>query len=307
MVTRERAYGRLLRWYPRAWRAEHGPALLGTMLDAAEAEGREHPSGAERRSAAMHGLGMRLDDRVALAAALAAIVVAAVGSGLFLPLGAVSIVAASAVPWLTAVAFIALLRMRGLLAPPRAVATLSVTTLALALAFAASASWSVAFDAADAGLPGTWFSSLWLAWFVAAWLVGASAIALLADGLLAAARVPTLARIGAGAVGGLVAAPIIGVSLVAPGLQAAVAFGTLLLVVRVGARRAPSGSAAAGAGRAPSPRAPRSPGARRAARLLSWLACGVALAGAAYAFTGPSWGWGADGTRAMADGIAVLT
>ncbi|HOA87501.1 MAG: hypothetical protein R2732_04880 [Microbacteriaceae bacterium] len=24
-------------------------------------------------------------------------------------------------------------------------------------------------------------------------------------------------------------------------------------------------------------------------------------------FTGPSWGWGADGTRAMADGIAVLT
>lgn len=39
----EREYGRALGWYPARWRRTHGPAMLGTLLDVAEGEGRTRP------------------------------------------------------------------------------------------------------------------------------------------------------------------------------------------------------------------------------------------------------------------------
>jgi hypothetical protein len=41
-------YRRLLRWYPRRWRLDNEDAMLGTLLDNAEHEGRTHPTSDER-------------------------------------------------------------------------------------------------------------------------------------------------------------------------------------------------------------------------------------------------------------------
>ena len=43
-MVEEQYYRRLLRWYPRSWRAHHGEVLLGIMLDEAEALGRSRPT-----------------------------------------------------------------------------------------------------------------------------------------------------------------------------------------------------------------------------------------------------------------------
>ncbi len=54
-------YRAALRWYPRAWRAENADAIVGVMLDQADAEGRSVPSRAELRNLASSGLSQRLE------------------------------------------------------------------------------------------------------------------------------------------------------------------------------------------------------------------------------------------------------
>lgn len=56
----EQQYRHALRWYPRRWRARHQAALLGILLDQAEAEGRTHMSTADRSNLTRHGLAHRL-------------------------------------------------------------------------------------------------------------------------------------------------------------------------------------------------------------------------------------------------------
>ncbi len=56
----ERAFARLLWVYPAAWRARNGAAALGTVLDAAEHEGRSRPTTAERIDFLGHGLAQTL-------------------------------------------------------------------------------------------------------------------------------------------------------------------------------------------------------------------------------------------------------
>lgn len=60
----EARYRRLLAWYPAAWRTANADALVGTLLDVAEGEGRERPTRQERRAIAEHGVGLRLDGLV---------------------------------------------------------------------------------------------------------------------------------------------------------------------------------------------------------------------------------------------------
>ncbi|MFF1876307.1 hypothetical protein [Leifsonia sp. NPDC058230] len=55
-----RAYVGLLAWYSPEWRAEHGDAMLGTLLDRADAESRTHVSLAERAELITGGLRERL-------------------------------------------------------------------------------------------------------------------------------------------------------------------------------------------------------------------------------------------------------
>lgn len=52
-------YRRLMRWYPRQWRRANEEAMLGTLLDLAESEGRQEPTAAERSAIARGGLAQR--------------------------------------------------------------------------------------------------------------------------------------------------------------------------------------------------------------------------------------------------------
>lgn len=60
----ERAFARMLWAYPAGWRARNGAAALGTVLDAAEHEGRSRPTMSERIDFAGHGLAQTLLDWV---------------------------------------------------------------------------------------------------------------------------------------------------------------------------------------------------------------------------------------------------
>jgi hypothetical protein len=65
--------------YPRRWREQHGEALLGTALDAADAEGRDRPTRREVADLVVHGLATRTglllpSPRVLHPAAVAAVV-----------------------------------------------------------------------------------------------------------------------------------------------------------------------------------------------------------------------------------------
>lgn len=48
-------------WYPLRWRAENGAAMLGTYLDAADAEGRDRLSAADKVALVVGGLSARLE------------------------------------------------------------------------------------------------------------------------------------------------------------------------------------------------------------------------------------------------------
>jgi hypothetical protein len=56
MTDLETAYRRLLAWYTPAWRRRNGQAIMGTMLDAADADGRHAPTLAERQGLVRRGL-----------------------------------------------------------------------------------------------------------------------------------------------------------------------------------------------------------------------------------------------------------
>ncbi|SDG56407.1 hypothetical protein [Microbacterium sp. 77mftsu3.1] len=51
---------RALRAYPSSWRERHGEAILGTLLDEAEAQGRDEPSRGERIALMRSGLAVRI-------------------------------------------------------------------------------------------------------------------------------------------------------------------------------------------------------------------------------------------------------
>ncbi len=72
-------FRRLLRWYPRWWRERNGEVLLGTLLSDAQRRGLDRPSIAERASAFVHGLGLRLDERLTWYCSALALAVSALG------------------------------------------------------------------------------------------------------------------------------------------------------------------------------------------------------------------------------------
>lgn len=57
----EADYRRLLRWYPKPWRQAHGDALIGTLMDEADAKDRFLVEPGEWRSFAAAGITARLD------------------------------------------------------------------------------------------------------------------------------------------------------------------------------------------------------------------------------------------------------
>lgn len=186
MSTLEDRYRRLLRWYPRPWRRQNGEALIGTALDAAEAEARTRPTVAEMREMILHGVAQRATVRVALGAAVMALLCAAVsqvvlltsietvaqwgGGWIPLALGALSSL-------LQTTALLALMRHSGRMHPGRFAPVLLFSAAAWAFAFLSAWSWSTGFDRADTGLAHTPFTAGLGLFLLCGWILGGVAVA----------------------------------------------------------------------------------------------------------------------------------
>lgn len=65
MSTLESRYRSALRWYPRSWRAQNADVVVGTLMDEADATGRQHPRTSELFSLAVNGLRARVGSGLA--------------------------------------------------------------------------------------------------------------------------------------------------------------------------------------------------------------------------------------------------
>jgi hypothetical protein len=316
----ERRFQRLLRWYPRAWRHQNGEILLSTLRDMAEQDGRAAPTAGETLSAALHGTAARLNRRFALIAALGAVACAAAAGILTAWTSAgdiVLVLQSGVVPLLAAAALTAVLRDRGYLADGRALATLATSAIALTLNALAVASWSLGFDAADAGVPASGLAAAWIPLVICAALTGVIAIALPVEALLQRTTLPGIVRFVVAAVIGLIAAPLLGFSLLSPLVAALITLGVAILALLPSRHAQPQPATRQPATRQPATRlassAPERPDPERIFRYRSTarlLACVAAIGGAtglAYALSGSLWSAGAaDGTIAMGQGITLL-
>lgn len=318
-MTVDRArFARLLRWYPRRWRDGHGDVLLGAMLDEADRQGRDRPTGAESWSAVVHGLGARLDRRLALACAVAALLIvalvgAAASSPQLEPLRQVlsgesmrwvlAVLSAAICPALVSIAAVALVRCRGWLSEPRALLVLLLTVPGFILAGLAAVSFSVSWDLASVNVRGGWFADAW-AWLVpVAWVLGASAITVMLTGLFDRTRLHPVAAVGIALLTGVVAAPIVGAILLLPfaSAVAAAGIGLLTLVPLQSERFAPQTAPAT-----PAKRPSLGVANARWSRALAVLAAAGGAGGIVYAFIAPEWSRGVvDATVAMGQGTMI--
>ncbi len=308
-MERSEQYSRLLRWYPRKWRERNGEVLLSTMLEQAEESGQTAPSASEHATAAVYGLGSRLGTRFALRCAVLALGLAVVagllttwGLGLFAEAGAgwvLPVLAGGACPLLVSIGVLALLRERGVISEPRALALVPLVTVALALAVLSSISWAAGFAAADAGMAMPAFAAAWSWLVVAAWAIGAVAIAVLLDGLLRKTRLPRWLVLVLSLVAGVIAAPIVGISLVSPYSSGVAAIALGITVLATGGNHRVASAV---------PAVPRALSARSrdVARLLFLVTAVAGAVGVAYALTGSRWFQGGpDATIAMGQGITI--
>lgn len=309
-------YRRLLRWYPARWRAAHGEVVLGTLLEAADGEGRRRPTVGETWTIRLSGIGERLTSSTALVLSCVALVAACCAQGLLLGLfggawrlegGWPPLVLTGFVsPALVTAAVLGLLRHARMLLPIRAVGVLLASTAAWALNFVAAWSWSIGFDEADAGGPRSALGSSFVVFFVAACVVGAVAVALLVGDL--GAGLPLPVRWSSAFAAAVVAPPVAGAASSSP-ILAAFAAGALVVCSSVltarsrptaADRRTPAAPARAVTGHAVAGRR-----VRREIALVAGIALLLSSTGIVLAFTGSLWTPLVDGTQAMQVGLGV--
>jgi len=313
----ERAYRRLLRWYPRSWRAENGAVLLDSLREDARRQGWTRPAAADFRAAIVHGLGSRLTPGLALGASVAALALAA-GAALvqnavltlapqgapefFIALAVVTIVVA---PALLGVAIVCLLRFWAVLSDPRSIAVLTLMPAALVCAWLTQLSWSAGFDELNRGDQLGAFGALWGPLFVIAASIGLVAFVVVADALGSRWGASRPLAITIGVVVGLVSVPAIGLSLLTPITTAVAALGVAIFAARVSRSDTSSTSTAlVDAGGRPPQSGPKN--VRVGVLFFAVLGFLVSIFGIVYALTGHLWSAGAtDGTIAMAQGISI--
>ncbi|MGO2542775.1 MAG: hypothetical protein ACTH8J_16650 [Specibacter sp.] len=177
-------YERLLRWYPRIWRDEHGRLMLDTLDEHASDRGIGRPGIAEAWSIRAHGLGERATNRWAVVAAAVSLAAFAIATGILLSdalqlpgAGAAQIVLAMFVgPLALSLAVLILLHRRGQLSAPASLCMAAGALPSWAVAALAAASLSIAFDEADAGMGRTWFGSATLLFMLLAWFFGTATL-----------------------------------------------------------------------------------------------------------------------------------
>lgn len=179
-----RKYARLLQWYPKVWRNEHGRLMLDTLEEHAADRGLARPSVAEAWSIRAHGLGERATNRWAVIAAALSLVAFIAATAILLSdvmmfPGAGTLRTALAVfvgPLALAVAAVILLHRRGQLSAPASLCVVAGAGPALVMTALAAASWSVGFDEADAGGTRTWFGSATLLFALMGWFFGTGSL-----------------------------------------------------------------------------------------------------------------------------------
>lgn len=206
MSTRRRSiYLRLLRWYPARWRRAHREVMLDTLEENADALGRARPTAGEAWSLCAHGLAERATPAAILAGSGAALILS-LTPWVVLMSGA-SDEGAGGLALRTASQFLGallvclsggalLLRAGGVRAETALMASVTAV-LAWTLGGLASASWSVGFNEADAGVARSWFGDATWVFLVGAVVLGASALMLV---LFELVRVRHLRMLFAGAV-----------------------------------------------------------------------------------------------------------
>lgn len=318
-MSRQGEFARLLRWYPASWRRSHGEVVLGTMLDVAEAQGRDAPTRGERRAAIVDGLAHRLDRRIAIGAAVAAVGTAALVWAAQLTVSAVAagidprvdstltgwmqaIVALSgAVPALAVVSLVATARVRGMRSGPVLLGGAVGVAAAIALALT-MLSWSVGFEEADAGGMRSPLGAAFLVILGIAWTLAAVATAILLGEALRR-------RLGGGsypvALGvGLVGWPFLAYSLLSVASAVLLALGLLAVAViatgPLGAveREGPHHTGSWTVAR------PALQRGRRLIIVLSSLSVAAGAAAGVFALAGSVW-TGLDATQAMRVGIGA--
>lgn len=308
-------FERLTRWYPAWWRQANGEDFVTTAMHVAESSGAAAPSGAERRAAALSGLGTRFDTRTARIAIVAAFVLSALltavsqfaGSRFALSMWTVTLVVqAGLVPLLWWITALCLARRRLYTDPVRTLVAASFAVVSCGAAAAAFLSWSVGFDEADAGVTRSLFSMLWLPLtLLGAVCAGLGVAVLVADRLPRGRFAPLLAiLLGLGAA---VTAPMGALTLVNP-FSTLLVSGAGLIVV---ALTAPEGTPRASAKVAPpagsaTPRRHLAPPHPVASRALALLAAAGSLAGVTFALTGHLY-TPLNGTEAVIAGLRAST
>lgn len=249
---------RVLRWYPAAWRRQHGAVLLATLEELAEDRGGPALSRREAWSMRVHGAAERLSVRMGAALTLAGAVVAVLGTvGLVTGAGVggpvatvVGVLGFGLAPALLAWSAAALGRDLGLLGPAGTVVAVLASAAACTLAPLVVLSWGDGFRAADAGLPPGALARALPALVVAALVAGAVAAAVVLGGALRAAGLRAggaALRWGLAAVLAVPAAVAVGVASLQPGatlLTAAVLGGALLVREQTEERRRAANAAA---------------------------------------------------------------
>lgn len=313
MNAADERFRRLLRWYPRSWRAQNGDVFVATLIEAAEHQGRSAPTSADAWGAALHGTAARLTARLALVLSVAALSLSVVaGVGYVWALNSavagtlVLLLAGGIIPVLTAVAVVALSRDRGLVDDARVIVLIALTVLAVGFAALAGWSWSLGFDAADAGTAAPPLAEVWLPLVGAALIFGVGSFSLFFDSLFARTTLSRSARIPLAIVASCVVTPFAGYALLTPYVGAGVAL--VVAVLAASPRRAPA------VARQPWPASPAHGFVRSAPvaeattiRVLALVATLGGSLGIVYALTGARWAPAAgDGTAAMAQGVTLL-
>lgn len=195
-MVEEQYYRRLLRWYPRSWRAYHGEALLGIMLDEAEALGRSRPTVGQRWSAFLHGTGNRLGARAALWCAAIGLLLGLVSLALlFIAIPAESEGKDTIFSWIDqamrtlpgaviAAGYLGLARERGMLPAPHAFIATVMAALTCVVATVSNFAWVIASEAAEANATAPLLGRLSMPLLVTYSVMGALTVAVAVDGAL---------------------------------------------------------------------------------------------------------------------------
>ncbi|HET8958239.1 MAG TPA: hypothetical protein VFM95_07255 [Microcella sp.] len=320
----ERRIARLLLWYPRAWRREHGEVLRADLREDAARRGRAAVGAGVVARTAVHGTAARLSPRLMVAAAIAATVIAVLASiaqfaGFDGAVNAPGVVDVAV--WVAAVGSGSLLFLVLAAGLRRGAWVSDGVALALPLLGAAwiattlvgLASWQRGFDELNRGVPTTSFSDAWPLIAALGVALGATITSMIGLSYARANGITRGVAVLIAAIAGAVAATFASVAAISPPVLAIVSAG-ILIVVAVGARASRAATTYASSSddgeREPGVMAPRAVSSSSAAttRIRVALLVVTALAsslGVVTAMTGSLWLPGRDSTQAMGAGITI--